>query len=54
MQEKKTLKVHKKSGFQPNEKIFAEACSVRYKNLFRAKKMEGGSYRHFNGNRIGF
>ena len=38
MQEKKiTLKIHKKSRFQPNEKIFAESCSVRYKDLLGAK-----------------
>ena len=36
-----TLKIHKKSGFQPNEKIFAESCSVRYKNLLRAKNFLG-------------
>ena len=36
-----TLKVHKKSRFQPNEKIFAESCSVRYKDLFRAQKNLG-------------
>ena len=38
---KKTLKIHKKSRFQPNEKIFAESCSVRYKDLLRAKKFLG-------------
>ena len=27
---KKTLKIHKKSRFQPNEKNFAKSCSVRY------------------------
>ena len=36
-----TLKIHKKSRFQPNEKIFAESCSVRYKDLFRAQKNLG-------------
>ena len=36
-----TLKIHKKSRFQPNEKIFAESCSVRYKDLLRAKKLLG-------------
>ena len=36
-----TLKIHKKSRFQPNEEIFAESCSVRYKDLFRAKKIFG-------------
>ena len=42
MQEKKiTLKIHKKSRFQPNEKMFAESCSVRYKDLLRAKKILG-------------
>ena len=42
MQEKKiTLKIHKKSRFQPNEKIFAESCSVLYKDLLRAKKIFG-------------
>ena len=42
MQEKKiTLKIHKKSRFQPNEKMFAESCSVRYKHLLRAKKIFG-------------
>ena len=35
------LKIHKKSGFQPNEKIFAESCSIRYKDLLRAKKFFG-------------
>ena len=35
---KKTLKLHKKSRFQPNEKNFAKSCSVRYKDLLRAKK----------------
>ena len=34
-----TLKIHKKSRCQPNEEIFAEPCLVRYKDLFRAKKM---------------
>ena len=38
---KKTLKIPKKSRFQPNEKIFAESCSVRYKDLLRAKKIFG-------------
>ena len=42
MQEKKiTLKIHKKSRFQPNEKMFAESCSVRYRDLLRAKKIFG-------------
>ena len=36
-----TLKIHKKSRFQPNEKMFAESCSVRYKDLLRAKKVFG-------------
>ena len=36
-----TLKIHKKSRFQPNEKMFAESCSVRYKDLLRAKKIFG-------------
>ena len=36
-----TLKIHKKSRFQPNEEIFAESCLVRYKDLFRAKKILG-------------
>ena len=27
--------------FQPNEEIFAESCSVRYKDLFRTKKIGG-------------
>ena len=36
-----TLKIHKKSRFQPNEEIFAESCLVRYKDLFRAKKIWG-------------
>ena len=36
-----TLKIHKKSRFQPNEKKFAESCSVRYKHLLRAKKILG-------------
>ena len=27
--------------FQPNEEIFAESCSVRYKDLFRAKNIFG-------------
>ena len=35
------LKIHKKSRFQPNEKMFAESCSVRYKALLRAKKIFG-------------
>ena len=43
---KKTLKIHKKSRFQPNEKIFAESCSVRYKDLFADQKIFWG-YRHF-------
>ena len=38
---KKTLKIHKKSRFQPNEKMFAESCSVRYKDLLRAKNFFG-------------
>ena len=30
-QEKRiTLKIHKKSSFQPKKEIFAESCSVRY------------------------
>ena len=42
MQGKKiTLKIHKKSRFQPNEKIFAESCSVRYKDLLWAKTFFG-------------
>ena len=36
-EKKITLKIHKKSRFQANEKIFAESCSVRYKDLLRAK-----------------
>ena len=36
-----TLKIHKKSRFQPNEKIFVESCSVRYKDLLRAKNFFG-------------
>ena len=36
-----TLKIHKKSRFQPNEKNFAESCSVWYKDLLRAKKIFG-------------
>ena len=36
-----TLKIHKKSRFQPNEEIFAGSCLVRYKDLFRAKKILG-------------
>ena len=36
-----TLEIHKKSRFQPNEEIFAESSSVRYKDLFRAKKIFG-------------
>ena len=36
-----TLKIHKKSRFQPNEKIFAESYSVQYKDLLRAKKFFG-------------
>ena len=36
-----TLKIHKKSRFQPNEEIFAESCLVRYKDLFWAKKFFG-------------
>ena len=36
---KKTLKTHKKSRFQPNEKIFAESCLVLYKDLLRAKEI---------------
>ena len=36
-----TLKIHKKSRFQPNEEIFAASCSVRYKDLFRAKNIWG-------------
>ena len=27
--------------FQPNEEMFAESCSVRYKDLFRTKKNWG-------------
>ena len=38
---KKTLQIHKKSRFQPNEKNFAKSCSVRYKDLLRAKKFLG-------------
>ena len=38
---KKTLKTHKKSRFQPNEKIFAESCLVLYKDLLRAKEIFG-------------
>ena len=38
---KNTLKIHTKSRFQPNEEIFAESCSVRYKE----KHLRG--YRHF-------
>ena len=36
-----TLKIHKKSRFQPNEIIFAESCSVLYRDLLRAKKILG-------------
>ena len=38
---KKTLKIHKKSRFQPKEKNFAESCSMRCKDLLRAKKFFG-------------
>ena len=42
MQENKiALKIHRKSRFQPNEKNFGESCSVRHKDLLRAKKILG-------------
>ena len=39
--QKITLKIHKKSRFQPNEKKLAESCSVRYKDLLRPEKFLG-------------
>ena len=38
---KSTLEIHKKSSFQPKKEIFAESCSVRYKDLFQAKNILG-------------
>ena len=36
-----TLKIHKNMRFQPNEKIFAESCSVKHKDFFWPKKFLG-------------
>ena len=46
LQEKKLWQLFiKKTRFQPNEKIFAESCSVQHRDFFWQKKL--GDCRHF-------